>query len=179
VENNPQVEFGELRAFCTAANPEAVGDRCESCSRPVFRTIFFIVGTLSDKLLPVTASEHIFASINMTTSISTQVLHANLGINPPRIVGANGHYLKTAGGVNIFDASGGAAVACIGHNNPRVKNAIKEQLDSVAYCFSPWFTTSAYEKLATFLTESTSGHMEKVFVCGSGTSISSIAYGCF
>ena len=107
--------------------------------------------------------------LTMTTSISTQVLHANLGTSPPKIVGANGHYLRTADGVEIFDASGGAAVACIGHNNPRVKKAIKDQLDSVAYCFSPWFTTSAYEKLATFLTDSTDGHMEKVFVCGSGS----------
>ena len=107
--------------------------------------------------------------------MSTQVLHANLGIHPPKIVGADGHYLKTEDGVDIFDASGGAAVACIGHNNPRVKKAIKDQLDTVAYCFSPWFTTAAYERLATFLTESTNGHMEKVFVCGSGLSTINIA----
>lgn len=108
-------------------------------------------------------------TISMTTSISTQVLHANLGNNPPRIVGANSHYLYTEDGIEILDASGGAAVACIGHNNPRVKKAITDQLDAVAYCFSPWFTTPAYEKLATFLTESTNGHMEKVFICGSGS----------
>ena len=110
--------------------------------------------------------------------MSTQVLHANLGIHPPKIIGADGHYLKTEDGVDIFDASGGAAVACIGHNNPRVKKAIKEQLDTVAYCFSPWFTTAAYERLATFLTESTNGHMEKVFVCGSGLLTVKIACDC-
>lgn len=59
-------------------------------------------------------------------------------------------------------------MACIGHNHPRVKKAITEQLDSVAYCFAPWFTTPAYEQLAKFLTDSTNGIMEKVFVVGSG-----------
>lgn len=98
----------------------------------------------------------------------SSVLHATLAANPPKIVGAQGHYFKTADGHSIFDASGGAAVSCIGHGNPRVKQAIKDQLDQVEYCFSPWFATDAYEKLATFLTDSTHGEMEKVFICGSG-----------
>lgn len=109
----------------------------------------------------------------MATTIPTEatissVLHASLATSPPKIVSAKGNYLKTSDGRNIFDATGGAAVACIGHNHPRVKRAITEQLDAVAYCFSPWFTTGAYERLANFLTESTGGVMEKVFVVGSG-----------
>lgn len=36
------------------------------------------------------------------------------------------------------------------------------------YCFSPWFTTEAYENLANYLTESTGHKMTKVFVVGSG-----------
>ena len=109
--------------------------------------------------------------MSVTTAQETThsaVLYSSLAAKPPRIVRANGNYLYTDEGVEIFDASGGAAVACIGHNNPRVKQAIKTQLDSVAYCFSPWFTTSAYEKLATYLCESTGNQMEKVFVVGSG-----------
>lgn len=98
----------------------------------------------------------------------SSVLHASLSANPPKIVGAQGHYFKTADGYSIFDASGGAAVSCIGHGHPKVKQAVKEQLDTVEYCFSPWFTTDAYEKLAKFLTDSTHGVMDKVFICGSG-----------
>ena len=49
-----------------------------------------------------------------------------------------------------------------------MKKAITEQLDKVEYCFSPWFTTEAYEALANYLTESTGGRMTKVFVVGSG-----------
>jgi adenosylmethionine-8-amino-7-oxononanoate aminotransferase len=101
-------------------------------------------------------------------ALPSSVLYATLGSNPPSIVSAEGNYLTTSDGVQLFDASGGAAVACIGHNNSRVKQAVTRQLDSVSYCFSPWFTTSAYENLAQYLTDSTNGEMEKVFVVGSG-----------
>lgn len=101
--------------------------------------------------------------------VASSVLYASLATNPPRIVKAQGNYLITEDGHSIFDASGGAAVSCIGHNHPRVKDAIKKQLDAgVEYCFSPWFTTPAYERLSKYLTESTNGAMERVFVCGSG-----------
>lgn len=110
--------------------------------------------------------------MSITTSpapiATSSVLNANLGVNPPRIVKAKGNYLITEDGVEIFDASGGAAVSCIGHGHPRVKKAIADQLEAVEYCFSPWFTTPAYERLSKFLTESTGGAMERVFVCGSG-----------
>ncbi|KAK3706395.1 hypothetical protein LTR37_012773 [Vermiconidia calcicola] len=107
------------------------------------------------------------ATITSEATLSS-VLHASLGGSPPRIVAAKGNYLRTEDGVDILDASGGAAVSCIGHGHPRVIQAIKDQLDAVEYCFSPWFTTTAYERLAKFLTDSTGGVMEKVFVCSSG-----------
>lgn len=99
--------------------------------------------------------------------VASSVLYASLATNPPRIVQAQGNWLTTDAGTHIFDASGGAAVSCIGHGHPRVKRAIADQLDAVEYCFSPWFTTPAYERLSKFLTDSTGGAMERVFVCGS------------
>jgi adenosylmethionine-8-amino-7-oxononanoate aminotransferase len=101
--------------------------------------------------------------------IPSSVLHASLSINPPSVVHADGHYLYTSTGRSIFDASGGAAVSSIGHNDARVKDAIIAQLDTVEYTFSPHFTTSVYEKLATYLVDSTNGAMSKVFVTGSGS----------
>lgn len=100
--------------------------------------------------------------------MTSSVLYASVAANPPRIVKAKGNYLTTSTGDQIFDASGGAAVSCIGHGHPRVKKAIQDQLEAVEYCFSPWFTTPAYEKLSRYLTESTDGAMSRVFVCGSG-----------
>lgn len=123
-------------------------------------------GTLPDKVLfePNMSSRTI-----STEAVPSSVLHASLSIEPPRIVSAQGHYLHTSTGIAIFDASGGAAVSCIGHNHPRVKHAMQQQLDAVEYCFAPHFTTDAYEKLARFLVESTNGKLKKVFVTGSGS----------
>jgi adenosylmethionine-8-amino-7-oxononanoate aminotransferase len=104
-----------------------------------------------------------------TEALPSSVLHASLSIEPPKIVRADGHYLHTSTGNSIFDASGGAAVSSIGHNNTRVKQAILDQLNAVEYTFSPHFTTDAYEKLAKHLVDSTGGKMSKVFVTGSGS----------
>ncbi|KAI9375214.1 pyridoxal phosphate-dependent transferase [Aspergillus egyptiacus] len=88
---------------------------------------------------------------------------------PPSIIASNANSLTTADGRTIFDASCGAAVACLGHNEPRVKSAIAAQLEQVAYVYSPFFTVPAVEEVAAFLTESTGGRMERVFVVSSGT----------
>ncbi|KAM5356792.1 hypothetical protein ACJ41O_003438 [Fusarium nematophilum] len=96
-------------------------------------------------------------------------LHAKINSPPPEVVNSHGCWLETQDGNRILDASSGAAVVSIGHNEPRVKKAIAEQLDSVAYCYSPFFATDATENISRFLTESTNGAMSKVFVVSSGT----------
>lgn len=108
-------------------------------------------------------------NIISTEALPSSVLHASLSINPPKVIRAKGHYLHTSTGSSIFDASGGAAVSCIGHANARVQHAILSQLNTTEYTFSPHFTTGAYERLATFLVSSTGNEMQKVFVTGSGS----------
>ncbi|KAF2853306.1 class III aminotransferas-like protein [Plenodomus tracheiphilus IPT5] len=110
------------------------------------------------------------ASKTLPTKVeSTSVLHASLSNNPPTIISAKGNYLQPSIGPPIFDASGGAAVSCIGHAHPRILAAITAQLSKVEYTFSPHFSTPAYEALAQFLVDSTGGVMKKVFVTGSGS----------
>ncbi|CAG1966033.1 unnamed protein product [Fusarium graminearum] len=100
---------------------------------------------------------------------SVSTLHAKINSPPPRIVRSEGCWLETHQGHRILDASSGASVVSIGHNDSRVKEAIIAQLDQVAYCYNPFFTTEAAEKISRFLTDSTDGHMSKVFVVSSGT----------
>ncbi|KAK4609301.1 1,3-beta-glucanosyltransferase gel1 [Fulvia fulva] len=110
------------------------------------------------------------ALIDGTSTNTSSILHAKLtSTPPPEIVKAHGNYLTTSTGTSIFDATGGAAVACIGHGHPKVKEAIMRQLDEVEYCYAPFFTTSASENLAQLLTDSTRGEMSKVFIVSSGT----------
>jgi hypothetical protein len=101
-------------------------------------------------------------------AMAPSVLYTKIDVRPPEIVRSEGNYLETSDGRKIFDASGGAAVACVGHNDPRVKEAIIAQLGQTAYVYSPFFTVPAAEEIATFLTESTGGAMSKVFIVSSG-----------
>ncbi|KJX99195.1 aminotransferase like protein [Zymoseptoria brevis] len=103
------------------------------------------------------------------TSTSSSILHASLKSNPSQIISAKGNYITTSTGQKIFDATGGAAVACLGHSHPRVRKAILKQLDSVAYVYSPFFSTPASEALAAKLVASTEGEMTKAFIVSSGT----------
>jgi adenosylmethionine-8-amino-7-oxononanoate aminotransferase len=96
------------------------------------------------------------------------LLYPKITTPTPSIIHSSGNYLTTTDGRQIFDASGGAAVACLGHNDPRIKEAIVAQLDQTAYVYSPFFTVPAAEEIAGFLTESTGGRMERVFVVSSG-----------
>lgn len=47
------------------------------------------------------------------------VLHRSLHAKPAYVVGAQGNYLHLSNGQRILDASGGAAVACLGHGDAR------------------------------------------------------------
>ena len=98
----------------------------------------------------------------------SSVLYRSLGVKPPVIVDSKGHYLYTSDGREILDATGGAAVASVGHNHPEVKAGIIQQLDSVSYCYSLFFSTPPAEKLSRLLTESTGGRMSRVFIVSSG-----------
>ncbi|PYH89224.1 PLP-dependent transferase [Aspergillus ellipticus CBS 707.79] len=103
------------------------------------------------------------------SSVLSSVLYRSLGQKPPVIVKAAGHFLYTDEGQAIIDASSGAAVACIGHGNTQVKDAMSKQLDNISYIYSQFFTTPSTEKLTQMLTESTDNQMSRVFVVSSGT----------
>ncbi len=50
----------------------------------------------------------------------THVLHRHTHVDPPVAVGGEGVYIVDADGRRYLDASGGAAVSCLGHGHPRV-----------------------------------------------------------
>ncbi|RAH43509.1 PLP-dependent transferase [Aspergillus brunneoviolaceus CBS 621.78] len=119
----------------------------------------------------LTKIRHPLTSLRSQSSIATpsSILYTKINSPPSKVISSRGHYLVTEDGREIFDATGGAAVAALGHNNPIIKSAITQQLDEVAYCYSPFFTTPAAERIATFLTESTNEEMTKTFIVSSGT----------
>ncbi len=79
------------------------------------------------------------------------VLHRNLNRTPPTVLRGDGCYLIDAQGRRYLDASGGAAVSCLGHSHPRVIAAIREQVERLAFAHTSFFTNEPTEALAQLL----------------------------
>ena len=69
----------------------------------------------------------------------------------PVAVGGEGCYLIDSTGKRYLDGSGGAAVSCLGHGDKTVIEAIKAQLDKVAFAHTGFFTSEPAEALADHL----------------------------
>jgi len=100
---------------------------------------------------------------------SKTVMHRSLLDQPLKVVSSDGMWLHLENGQKFLDATGGAAVACLGHNHPAIKQAIMEQLDKVAYTGTIFYSTSAAEELCSLLIKGTKGVMSRAFVCNSGS----------
>ncbi|KFY16840.1 hypothetical protein V492_01053 [Pseudogymnoascus sp. VKM F-4246] len=88
---------------------------------------------------------------------------------PVEVVGSKGNYLHMSSGHKIFDATGGAAVACLGHGNREVKEAMVDQLNVNAYSNSMLFTNPVNGKLAQEIIQGTGNLMSRVYICSSGS----------
>ena len=86
----------------------------------------------------------------MTARLS-RVLHRSLRETPPKAVGGEGVWLIAEDGRRILDASGGAAVSCLGHQHPRVLEAISRQASQLAYAHTAFFSSEPAESLADHL----------------------------
>ncbi len=82
------------------------------------------------------------------TPQATQVLHRHLHQLPPCAVSGQGVWLTDREGKRYIDASGGAAVSCLGHGHPDVLAAMHAQIDQLAYAHTSFFTTGVAEELA-------------------------------
>lgn len=91
--------------------------------------------------------------------------HADL----PKAVAGDGCYLIDESGSRYFDASGGAAVSCLGHSNARVTAAIKAQLDQVAFAHTGFFTSEPAEALADLLVSHAPGDLSRVYFVSGGS----------
>ena len=89
--------------------------------------------------------------------------------SPPVAVGGEGCYLIDASGKRYLDASGGAAVSCLGHNDRAVVEAIKAQLDQLAFAHTGFFTSAPAEALADLLIANAPGDLDRVYLVSGGS----------
>ena len=87
----------------------------------------------------------------------------------PLVTGGDGVYLIDEQGRRYLDACGGAAVSCLGHSNRHVIDAVKSQLDRIAYAHTSFFTSEPAEKLAARLAERAPAGIERVYFVSGGS----------
>jgi len=99
----------------------------------------------------------------------SRVLHRSLRETPPAAVGGRGVWLVDAEGREVLDGSGGAAVSCLGHQHPRVLEAMARQAGKLTYAHSSFFTSEPAEALADELVGHEPGGLGYAYIVSGGS----------
>lgn len=99
----------------------------------------------------------------------TRILHRQLHHAYPVAVSGEGPYVVDSEGRRYLDASGGAAVSCLGHSRRDVVDAIKAQLDALPYAHTSFFTNEPSEALADHLVARAPGDLGYVYFTSGGS----------
>ncbi|HOV05520.1 MAG TPA: aspartate aminotransferase family protein, partial [Kaistiaceae bacterium] len=100
-----------------------------------------------------------------STAVFARVCNADL----PIAVAGDGPFIIDAEGKRYLDACGGAAVSCLGHSNRAVLDAVKTQLDRIAYAHTSFFTSEPAEALAMKLASLAPGDISRVYFVSGGS----------
>ena len=82
------------------------------------------------------------------TAARSKIFHRSPAQSYPTAVGGEGAIIFDSTGKTYLDASGGAAVSCLGHGHPAVIAAIKRQAEQLCYVHTSFFTSEPAEQLA-------------------------------
>ena len=82
---------------------------------------------------------------------------------------AQGCWITDAAGKRYLDASGGAAVSCLGHGHPDVLAAMHAQIDAIAYAHTSFFSTEVAEQLADTLIASAPAGISHTYLVSGGS----------
>jgi len=99
----------------------------------------------------------------------SHILHRQLRGQYPLAVRAEGCFIEDAEGRRYLDASGGAAVSCLGHGHPDVLAAMHAQLDRIAYAHTSFFSTPVAEELADVLVADAPAGISHVYLVSGGS----------
>jgi adenosylmethionine-8-amino-7-oxononanoate aminotransferase len=100
---------------------------------------------------------------------SSRVLHRSLREAPPNAIGGEGVWLIAEDGRRILDASGGAAVSCLGHQHPRVLDAMARQASKLAFAHTAFLSSEPAEALAEHLVGDEPGGLAYAYFVSGGS----------
>jgi adenosylmethionine-8-amino-7-oxononanoate aminotransferase len=101
--------------------------------------------------------------------MATHVFHRDPRNAYPVAVRGEGCYLYDREGKRYLDASGGAAVSCLGHSDSAVVEAIKRQLDKLPFAHTSFFSNEPMEQLADALISRGPKSFERVYFVSGGS----------
>ncbi len=99
----------------------------------------------------------------------SHVFHRDPRLKYPVAVRGEGAYLYDRDGKRYLDASGGAAVSCLGHSDAAVVKAIQEQLAKLPFAHTSFFTNEPMEALADALIARAPKSFDKVYFVSGGS----------
>ncbi|HZE60505.1 MAG TPA: aspartate aminotransferase family protein [Burkholderiales bacterium] len=95
--------------------------------------------------------------------------HRDPSQNYPVAVAGDGVYVYDREGRRYLDASGGAAVSCLGHSDRAVIEAITRQLEALPYAHTSFFTNEPMEALADALIAAAPKPLDRVYFTSGGS----------
>lgn len=98
----------------------------------------------------------------------SHVFPRNSKAPPPQVSRGEGAYLYDEAG-KVYLNCGDAAVSCLGHGDPHVTQAIKDQLDRVAFAHTGFFTSEPAERLADKLVSVAPEGLDRVYFVSGGS----------
>jgi adenosylmethionine-8-amino-7-oxononanoate aminotransferase len=99
----------------------------------------------------------------------THVFHRSPRETYPVAVRGEGAYLIDRDGKRYLDASGGAAVSCLGHSDAAVVAAIQDQLARLPFAHTSFFTNEPMEALGDALIARAPAPLDKVYFVSGGS----------
>jgi adenosylmethionine-8-amino-7-oxononanoate aminotransferase len=77
------------------------------------------------------------------TERTTRILHRHIASGATMLIAAGGRSIELIGsdGKAYIDASGGAAVSCLGRGHPTVSNALVTRINKLTYAVDAVFKT--------------------------------------
>lgn len=116
-----------------------------------------------ERIASYTAMAHPFVS-------ESHVFHRTFAREPEFLTAGAGVKLVSETGREIYDASAGPAVSCLGHTRPEIGDVASKQINELAYVYSgSLFTSKATEDLASYLLADKPGGLSKAIFVNSGS----------
>ena len=106
----------------------------------------------------------------------TAVFYRGVKSTYPKASHSEGMYIFDEDGKEYLDMSGGAAVSCVGHQHPRVVEALCDQIKTMSFAHTAFFSNAPQEQLAKKLTSKFGEEGSKAYFTSGGTEANETAF---